>query len=265
MDYADHAALVAALSSRRIQFLIITLSVMAPAETHSLIVRAAGEAGVPYIMPNVFGGDIFHEGLGEEDLYTGAALAKCREIEALPNTAFVALCCGFWFEWSLALGEPFFGFDVAGRKATFYDDGRTPVLAATWPQCGRAVAALLSLSEEEIAAKFRNGAVYIGSFTVTQREILDSLHRVLGTRDEDWEIRHQETKERRSEGLKEMAEGNQAGFAKALYARGFYPNGGGDVEANRGLHNELLGLKKEELDDAVRTAVGMVESGWKPF
>ncbi|KXX81516.1 Pinoresinol reductase 2 [Madurella mycetomatis] len=264
VDYTDHPSLVATLKSRKIQFLIITLSTSAPPDTHTRLVRAASEAGVPYIMPNVYGGDLFNEKLAAEDQYTRASLAKCKEIEALGNTAFIALSCSFWFEWSLARGETFFGFDVARRKVTFYDDGLTRIATSTLDQCGRAVAGLLALPEDTIAERFKNGAVYVASFTVCQREILDSLHGVLGTRDEDWEIRYQGSKERYEEGLKELGEGNGLGFIKALYARGFFPGGGGDFEASRGLHNGLLGLEKEKLDDAVRVAVALVESGWTP-
>ncbi|KAK0707811.1 hypothetical protein B0H67DRAFT_519808 [Lasiosphaeris hirsuta] len=266
VDYNDHAAVVAVLRSQQIQFLIITLSVTAPPETHTLIVTAAAEAGVPYIMPNAYGGDIFDSALGTDDTYTGASLAKCREIEAFgPATAFVALCCGFWFEWSLALGESFFGFDIAQRKVTFFDDGKTKITSSTWDQCGRAVAGLLSLPESVVAEKFRNGPVYTASFTISQRDILDSLHRVLGTKDEDWEIRYQGTRERVAEGMKELSEGNRLGFAKALYSRGFFPSGGGNHEASKGLHNGILGLEKEDIDGAVKRTVAMVESGWSPF
>lgn len=265
VDYTSHSSLVAVFQTHQIQFLIITLSVSAPPDTHSFIVRAAAEAGVPYIMPNVYGGDLFNKALARDDAYTQASLAKVKEIEALgPKTAYVVLACGFWFEWSVALGESFFGFDVAKRRVTFYDDGRTKMTTSTWAQCGRAAAGLLSLPDEVIASRFKNGAVYVGSFTVCQREILDSLHRVLGTTDENWEIRYQRTKERYEEGLKELQAGNRLGFAKALYARGFFPSGGGDVAARRGLDNEALGLKVEGLDGAVRKAVAMVECGWTP-
>ncbi|KAK1751066.1 Pinoresinol reductase 2 [Echria macrotheca] len=265
VDYADHASLVSALQSRKIQFLIITLSATAPPEIHSAIVRAAADAGVPYVMPNVYGGDLFHpstlQAAEQGDVYTRAALNRCREIEAFPDMSFVAVVCGFWFEWSLALGECFFGIDIAKKTVTFFDDGRTKLTVSTWEQVGRAVAALLGLPEGVVREKFRNGGVYIGSFEISQRDILDSLNRVLGITDADWEIRYQGTKERREEGLKELAAGDRLGFAKALYARGFLPGGGGNHEMR---HNEVLGLKEEDLDEAVKRTVKMVESGWRP-
>jgi len=62
-----------------------------------------------------------------------------------------------------------------------------------------------------------------------------------------------------------LKNGIQTGYAKAMYARVFYPNGDGDFESSRGLANEVLGLPKEELDEATKGAVEMVESGWSPY
>lgn len=56
--------------------------------------------------------------------------------------------------------------------------------------------------------------------------MLDSLHRVLGTKDSDWQISKQPSNMRYQEGLEEMKRGQRTGFAKSMYARVFYPNGG---------------------------------------
>lgn len=57
VDYNDEATLMAALKDQ--DFLVITLSFLAPPDTHSKLVRAAVMAGVPYIMPNAYGTDIY--------------------------------------------------------------------------------------------------------------------------------------------------------------------------------------------------------------
>ena len=57
---------------------------------------------------------------------------------------FVSLACSFWYEFSLAGSQARYGFDFAKREVTFYDEGETKITTSTWPQCGRAVAALLS-------------------------------------------------------------------------------------------------------------------------
>ena len=261
----DGESMTAALKGH--QFLIITLSVFAPPDTHGKIVKAAAKAGVPYIMPNVYGFDLQNKKLGEESMYGLTGLEYCAEIESL-GASYVAMVCGFWYEWSLALGESWFGFDVKNKKVTFFDDGETRINTSTWRQCGRALAALLSLpvtGAEPAIEQWKNKLLPFSSFRVSQRDMLDSLHRVLGTADKDWEIKREPTAQRYKDGIEEMQNGMFTGRAKAMYTRVFYPNGDGDFEASMGLENDVLGLPKEELDEATKRAVEMVESGWNPF
>lgn len=266
-DDADGASLVSALKGQ--QFLIITLAVRAPPGTHSKIVKAAAEAGVPYIMPNAHGVDFFNEAFETKPPMPGGNtnLKNCQEIESL-GASYVATVCGFWYEWSLVLGEQWFGFDLKNKKVTFYDDGKTRINISTWEQCGRAVAALLSLPLEGASpalSQWKNKGLYFDSFKISQRDMLDSINRVTGTTDKDWEISYEPSDKRYEDGLREMKEGVFTGFPKALYARVFFPGGGGDFESSRDLANELLGLPKENLDDATKKALDLFERGFTPF
>ncbi|KAI4195131.1 MAG: hypothetical protein LQ346_003511, partial [Caloplaca aetnensis] len=119
----DQGSLAAALAGQ--DFLIITLSVTAPLDLHSKIVRAAVAAGVKWIMPNVYGPDVFEKALHDVEVFAKAT-RQCEEIEAL-GVNYVACVCGFWYEWSLAIGEPWFGFDLKGRRVTFFDEGETKI------------------------------------------------------------------------------------------------------------------------------------------
>ena len=267
INYDDENSLEAALKGQ--EFLIITLAVRAPPETHSKLVKAAAAAGVPYIMPNIYGFDIFNKKLAEDTLY-GSSLEKYSEVESLGVSSYIVMCCGFWYEWSLALPQPWFGFDIKARKVTFYDDGKTRISTSTWDQCGRALAGLLSLKEipddandkSPTVSQWKNKPLYISSFLVSQRDMLDSLNRVLGTTDKDWEIDYESTAERYKNGLAEMQKGQMVGLAKAMYSRVFYPNGDGDFETSRGLDNDLIGLPKDDLDEATKRAVQMNEDGF---
>jgi hypothetical protein len=253
------------------QFLIITLSVFAPPETHSKLVQAAAKAGVPYVMPNVYGGDVQNEGLQKSAIYP--VDDRYREIEKLGVSSYILMSCGFWYEWSLALPPPWFGFDIKSKKVTFYDDGKTRINVSTWLQCGRALAGLLSLKElpedendkSATISLWKNKPLYIASFKVSQRDMLDSIHRLTRTTDKDWEIDFEPSDERYENGKAEMQKGIRTGFAKAMYARIFFTNGDGDYESKWGLANDLLGLPKEDLDEATRRTLDMVESGWNPF
>ncbi|RYP41380.1 hypothetical protein DL767_001018 [Monosporascus sp. MG133] len=269
VDYTDQQTLVMALTGQ--DFLIITLAVHALPDTHSKLVTAAAAAGVPYVMPNFYGSNIRSPTLAS-DAFGAAIKQQLDELESLKNLAYISLACGTWYEWSLALGDAWFGFEIASRKATLYDDGRTPVHVSTWTLCGRAVAALLSLpvssdSSSPCLADWKNEPVYVESFRVSQREMLDSLHRVLGTTDDDWAIRYEPAAERARDGLEEFTRGVPTGMAKHMYANLFVRSRAGEMELpeGRSLANQVLGLPEEDLDEATRRAVEMVQSGWNPL
>ena len=262
VDYDNEESLISALRGQ--QFLIITLSVRAPAEVHTNLVKAAGKAGVPYVMPNIFGGDFNNKALMEDALMGKLYQDRLDDFEN-SGTSNVTLVCGQWYEWSLALPKPWFGFDIRQRELTFFDDGNTRINVSTWDQCGRAVAAFLSLPESGASpciADWKNKPLYISSFRVSQRDMLDSLNRVLGTTEKDWKIDSEPTDKRYERGMKEMKNGNQSGFATALYARAFYPSKNGDFESKHGLANDTLGLPNEDLDEATKRTVEMVQNGF---
>ena len=267
VDYDDHdgQSLVSALEGH--QFLIITLSLHAPPDLHSKIVNAAAKAGVPYIMPNTYASDIQNKALIESDLYSKPSFEKCTEIESL-GPSYIAMVCGFWYEWSLALGEQWFGFDIKNKKVTFFDDGKTYINVSTWKMCGRALAALLSLPESGASpalSQWKNKPFYFASFRICQRDMLDSVNRVTGTTDKDWEITYEPSDKRYKDGLDEMQKGVMTGSVKATYSRVFFPSGDGDFASRSELANGLLNLPEEDLDEATKRAVDMVESGWNPW
>lgn len=271
INYDDEKTIVSAFEGQ--QVLIITLDARAPPEIHSKLVEAAAKAGVPYVMPNSWGGDFLNKKLAEENLYGVGCIQRAAEIVNAGVSSYTNMVCGHWYEWSLALGEPFYGIDIKNRKATFIDDGKARVNTSTWDLCGKALAAFLSLKElpedendkSLSISQWKNKQLVISSFLVSQRDMLDSVHRVMGTTDKDWEISYEPSGERYQRGLTEMKSGDRVGFARAMYTRYFYPNGDGNYGASRGLQNDLLGLEKEDLDEATKRTVEMVESGWNPF
>ena len=159
------------------------------------------------------------------------------------------------------------GFDLKNRTVTFIDDGNTRINTSTFPQCGRAIAGLLGLKvlpndendRSPCLAQFRNKFVYMSSFLVSQKDMLNSVMRVTGTTPEDWKITYEPHKERYESGMAEFQKGNRLGFARLLYTRIFYPDGSCDYETSEGLHNDILGLPKEDIDDYTKVALQMAE------
>jgi tryptophan synthase beta chain len=235
----------------------------APRDAHGKLVHAAAKAGVPYVMPNGYAGDIDNIKLGEETLLGPVAKANRDEIERL-GMQWITVCCGFWYDYSLAGGEARFGFDFDKRSLTIYDDGNTKTSTSTLSQVGRTVA-LLSLNElpddendqSLTLSTFLNKGVYIKSFVVSQNDIFESVKRVTGTTAADWTVTHEATKKRYEDGLAQVKGGNMAGFSKMLYARAFYPDNPNELSAKA--QNEILGLPNESLDEFTKVGIDMVK------
>ncbi|KAF5234928.1 hypothetical protein FAUST_7359 [Fusarium austroamericanum] len=263
VDYNDESSIFSALKNQ--QFLIITIAPTAPRDTHKKLVQAAAKASVPYIMPNGFTGDIEQVKLGEDTLLGPVGKANRDEIERL-GMQWVNICCGFWYDYSLAGGEQRFGFNLDNRSVTFYDDGNTKNSTSTLSQVGRAVAKVLSLKELPVneddhsltLSSFLNKPVNIKSFVVSQKDMFESIKRVTGTSDADWTITYESTKKRYEEGMGMVKSGNMAGFSKLLYARAFFPEDPSNLSAKA--QNDLLGLPEENLDDATKAGIDLVKT-----
>lgn len=264
VDYDDHNSLTEALRGQ--DALIITTSVWAPKDTSAKLIRAAAAAGVPWILPNEFG--MYNTEQGANDTI-GPSKKQDRElIESLGVSSWIGISCGFWYEHSLSNGE-LYGIDINKREVTFFDDGMQKLNTSTWPQVGRAVASLLSLSvdasedqdAQRILSAYRNHMVYVSSFAVNQKEMFESVKRVTGTDDNDWKITSQPAKERYENACEALKSGDRVAFGRKLYTRYFYEDAG-LFEKLHGLDNERLGLPVEDLDESTNEAVKLAQNGY---
>jgi hypothetical protein len=259
IDYDNPSTIVEALKGQ--DALIITLGVMAPPDTQSKLIQAAADANVPWVLPNEWSPDSADDGLAQ-DVGLFAVLRKAPELIAkIGKSSYIAVTTGFWYEWSLAIKNAY-GFDFANKQVTLFDEGETKIGTSTWPQVGRAVAALMSLSSEELK-QFKNKQVYVNSFTLSQKDMLESVLRVTGDKIDDWTVTKEPAKERYTQGIEAMQKGDRGGFVRMMYTRVFYPDGCGDYETNKGVSNEVLGLPKEDLDEATKVAIARSETN--PF
>lgn len=251
VDYNDPSTIVAALKGQ--DALIITLGVMAPHDTQEKLIQAAADANVPWVLPNEWGVDTANEGL-VKDISVFSKLVTARQlITEIGKSSYIAVTTGFWYEWSLAIKDAY-GFDFANKQVTLFDDGKTKIGTSTWPQVGRAVASLMSLPAEQLE-QLKNKITYVSSFTVSQKDMLDSVLRVTGDKIEDWSVTKEDAVERYTNGLAAMQKGDRMGFARMMYTRVFYPDGSGDYEKSKGTSNALLGLPKESIDEATKAAI----------
>ncbi|KAK4075221.1 hypothetical protein Purlil1_12732 [Purpureocillium lilacinum] len=272
VNYGDEKSLVSALKGH--DSLVITLAFTPDLrEIHSKIVQAAVKAGVPHLIPNAFTADVVLDNKAAGDDIGVGPFARnlLEDINSIGAISWTLLVTGLWYEFSLACPPDWLGFNLSNRKVQLFDDGQRRFNMSTWPQLGRAVAALLSLKrypedEQDSASitleQFRNRPLYVSSFLISQRDILDSVERATHTTDADWDITYESTSERVTTGREQFAKGNLRGMAKAYYARLLYP--GKEAVYEHKLHNGLLGLPKEKLDDATQVALEMSQGGWSP-
>lgn len=265
VDYDDQSSLVKAMEGHDV--LIITLSVFAPAHTEKRLIDAASTAGVSWVMPNLYGMDPEQLEMQRDIRFQPRYEETLKYIGAKPGLSMLGLACSYWYEYSLC-STLAFGFDTGKREVIFYDDGNTKINTSTWPQCGLAVAKLLSLpilpendrDKSLTLDRFRNKFVYISSFFVSQKDMFASLLRVTGTKETDWKINYEESKKRWEDGQKELVSGNFMGWKKLMYARVFFPDGCGNYEAK--LHNGLLGLSEENMDACTRDGIVLARTGY---
>lgn len=261
-DQADHKSLVEALRGQDV--FIITIAPGLPLDIQKPLIDAAIEAGVKYIMPNEYGLDYGNESLAKDTLIGDSGLGIRRYIEerGRGKTSWVALSCSFWYEFCLAGSEIRFGFDLGKRVLTLIDDGNTKISVSTWRQCARAVAELFALPiglekgyTGATIADWKNKAVFVSSFEVSQRDMLASILRVTGGRESDWTINQEDSQTRYERGIELKDAGDISGQILFVFTRVFFPNGGGNF--GHKTVNAELGLEKEDLDTATREALDL--------
>jgi hypothetical protein len=114
VNYNDPSSLVEALKGQEV--LVITMAATAPQEQQTKLIEAAATANVPWILPNEFGGDRT-EVVMQKDSFIGEAKAKYRDhIEKMGKSFWIAIVCGFWYEFSLA------GSSQGSKRAARPDD-----------------------------------------------------------------------------------------------------------------------------------------------
>lgn len=220
-------------------------------ESQTAFINAASEAGVRWVLPTEFGSDI-HSQLAK-DFPMMSMKNQFRDLIEEKGMSWIAVVNNPWFDWSLKAG--LWNVDIPGKKATLFDVGSAKFNTTTLAQVGRSVAALLSLPEDKLK-KFKNNAVYIRSFWLNQRDILDSAIRATGTKESDWEIKTQDPAEAIQASRDAVAAGNMMAFIGEFYTTHMLEGRGGNFEEKAVSDMAVLGLEGENLDEVVKRVVG---------
>ncbi|KAH9213866.1 putative oxidoreductase CipA-like protein [Leptodontidium sp. 2 PMI_412] len=219
-------------------------------------IRVAAQVGVPYVFPSEFGPDPFAGQLVEENELLVAKKSIRDLVEKLGVSSWVSVAIGPWLDDGLVKG--LFGIDTKARKATIWQGADSKAATATTAHTGEALAAVLSLPETDLA-KYKNKAVYTPSFHLTQREILQAVQRATGTVDADWDIKTRDVNEVAKEYEEKIREGDGMAPYVKFFVTHFLEGHGGDFESKVDAAEleklEQLGLRKENLDQVIKTAL----------
>ena len=167
--------------------------------------------------------------------------------------SWTSLVCGHFFDYGLQSG--LLGFDLAGRKARFFDGGEVRWSTTTLAMIGEAVVRVLRREEET-----RNRMMYVQSFCVSQGEVLAVLERVGGGKGEGkkWEVEEVRSEEYIQE-EKSKIDRNPGDAEATENLVGVLGIVDGNWEGKKDFANGLLGLQGEDLEQVVRRVVGIGE------
>lgn len=254
INYDSFDSIVTALQGQ--DALIITMANTAPAEQQIKLVRAAAAAKVPWILPNEWGSDTSHP--YNAGIYK-SKIAIHSLIEEL-GSQWIAVVSNQWYEMSLSTGR--YGIDVKNKTATFYDDGETRTTTTTKSQVGRTVARLLSLpvtGPSPSLSDFANQYIFVKSFFLSQKEMLEAVLKNTNTTVSDWTINKVNLGEFLETGRRKAQEGSHTAMLDWVSASNFAPDSGNDFATSKRTVNETLNLPEENLDEATQRAI--VEAG----
>ncbi|KAK4947319.1 hypothetical protein LTR10_013687 [Elasticomyces elasticus] len=287
-SYDDHAFLVAALTGQ--DALVITLGFSVCHILQPLIIRAACEAKVPYILPCEFGSDTSNPRLISAIPVHSSKVDARKLVEELGTStdgtrtsSWIGIINNAWFDWSLAGG--WFGIDIKFRKVTLFDGDGIKTYTSTIHMSGLTVARLFALpitvsgrnltssvtsndsKPQRTLASFANKMVYVANFRLSQLDIFQAVQRATHTTDADWDVAHVPLAQYIRDGSTKLDDGDNLGIMNLLYgnlfvkgvADAYYLDGSMEEV---GLNNDLLGLEDcENLDDVVRRVVEEVTEG----
>ncbi|KAK1975471.1 hypothetical protein LZ30DRAFT_754103 [Colletotrichum cereale] len=231
-DYVDEAFLAEAFRGQDV--VVLQLSFDSFMAGQAPLIRAAAAAGVKWVLPTEFGSDTAPSKLLDASPFV-AAKKQFRDLAEALGMSWVAVVNNPWFDWSLAQG--LWGIDIKNRSARLFDGGAT------------------AFAELEA---YRNRPVYLESFRVTQREILDSVLRATGAEQKDWKVEALDAAAVVADAEEKFRQGDHGAMLVAFYANHMREGWGGDYSAKVG-DLSRLGIAEENLDEVVARVVKEAE------
>ncbi|OHW93445.1 isoflavone reductase family protein [Colletotrichum incanum] len=247
-DYSDESFLLSAFQGQDV--VVLQLSFDSFMTGQKPLIRAAAKAGVKWVLPTEFGSDLAPSKLLDASPLV-AGKKQFRDLIEELGMSWIAIVNNPWFDWSLAQG--FWGIDIKNRSARLFDGGKTKFITTTIGTTAKGTAGVLSLPESELET-FRNKPVYLKSFHITQRDMLDSILRATGTEDKDWKVEVLDAAAVVADSEEKVKQGDHAAMLVGFYVNHMREGWGGDYSA-KVTDQGKLGVTEENLDEVVKKVV----------
>ncbi|KAJ5716419.1 isoflavone reductase family protein [Penicillium malachiteum] len=218
-----------------------------PYTVHLRMIDAAIQAGVKRFIPTEYGNNTCPAAGELVTLYAEqakvAAYLKSKESAGLTWTA---IHTGQFFDWGIE--SEWLDYHLEEKRVTIYDSGDKLWSTTNISTAATAVARVLLNPENT-----KNKAIFEASFTVSQRQVLETLERETGTA---WKVETMSSADAMKMATelddKDYSDGLKLLVLMLLYADD--ANRGANFE-NFGLSNELLGLPEESLAEVISRIV----------
>ncbi|KFA69603.1 hypothetical protein S40285_07461 [Stachybotrys chlorohalonatus IBT 40285] len=227
---------------------VVSLIPGRPYAVHQRMIDAAVEAGVKRFIPSEYGNNTCAAASQLCPLYAEKARTmKHLKSKESAGLTWTAVHTGQFFDWGLGAG--WFNFCLDNKKAIIYDSGKKRWSTTTIGTTAAAIVSVLQKPEET-----ENRPVFVASFTVSQRQVLQVLEEVTGSK---WTVEEVTSAKALEQAARfeseEYSEGLKLRILMLLYAED--ADRGADFEKDGLLDNELLGLPQENLKLAVERVV----------
>lgn len=249
-SYEDEPFLLSALQGQDVLVLLLGIQAMPLQEA---FIRAAAKAGVTWVLPTEFGSDITPSKLRAESSMLQAK-HKYRDLSEELGLKWIAIVNNPWLDMTLPIGA--WGVDFKRRTAKLYNGGNTKMITTTIEATGKGTAGVLSLPEAELA-EYKNSALYLQSFRISQRDLLQSAFRITGTTETDWKIEVVDAAEAVKVANAEAAQGNHMAGLTAFFVNHLREGYGGDYGDKVG-DMRKLGIGPEDLDRILKETIEKV-------
>ncbi|KAL8711195.1 MAG: hypothetical protein Q9220_004340 [cf. Caloplaca sp. 1 TL-2023] len=235
------------LSALKGQDAVINLLPPMSVELHNSIADAAAEAGVKRYIPSEFGSDTSSpEVVAMIPMFAGKnAMTEYLKTKESSGMSWTAIVNGAFFDWGLYTG--FLGFDLKTNVATIYDAGDAQVNFTTLSTVAQSLVSIFTYPAET-ANKF----IYIQSVKASQNDILAAVEKSTGKK---WTVNKRDCVEARKTGLEKLGKGDMSGVMDLIPGAVFSGEKATEYDVNKGLTNDVLGLKEEPLQGLVDKVV----------